>query len=209
MKAWHKVKQETFGEAMLVWRHRATNRFFMKIFSWLLGGYVIGILISILVDTFGEAALAPKAGRSAFLLAFALGVINAFFVNVYNGLKYQVMENALVSSKSLLGVEAFERMFGAFGHLIGNRQEYILWNEIKEMKDEQNALALTLKEDESVALVGVAPVLKLEIYNGGQKQETRVRHNGKFASFSNDEVLDKEALRLILLRAREAKKQAV
>ncbi len=208
MKAWHKAKQEDFGRILLIWRHRAVSRFFMKIATWLLGGYVTGILTSIIIDTLGDPVLSQKAGRIAFLVVFVLGVVNAFFQNVLNGMEFRISEKALVSVKSLFGSAAGGNLLKSVGKLLGQHAEYILWNEIKDIKDEQQVIMLILKEDEATATVDISSLLRVEVLGVDGKKDIRHSRNGKLAVFSKDEKFDQEAMRLILQKARDAKRQA-
>ncbi len=193
---------------MLVWRHRSISRFFMKNATWLLGGYVTGILTSIIIDTLGEPVFAQKVGRVAFLLVFVFGVVNAFFQNVLNGMEFRISEKALLSVKSLFGVEATGNLLESIGRLLGQHAEFILWNEIKEIKDEQKTVMIVMKEDDSVATIDISSVLRLDVFTADGKKETRASRNGKLAILSKDEKFDQEAMRLILQKARDAKRQA-
>ncbi len=208
MKAWHKAKQKDFGNTLLVWRHRTLSRFFMKTGTWLLGGYVSGILTSIIIDTLGDPVLSQKAARVAFLVVFVFGVVNAFFQNVLNGVEFRISEKALVSVKSLFGSTAGSNWLESVGKLLGQHAEYILWNEIKEIKDEQKIILLVLKESEATVTVDASSILRLEVLGADGKKDVRHSRNGKLAVFSKDEKFDQEAMRLILQKAREAKRQA-
>ena len=70
MKIWHKTKKEEFGHINLVWRHKATGRFCMKIATWMLGGFVFGMVTAIAVDTAGLHELSLSAARTVFFIVF-------------------------------------------------------------------------------------------------------------------------------------------
>jgi hypothetical protein len=203
MKVWQRSKKETdFGRVLLIWRHRASGRFFSKIFSWLLGGFVMGLLASILFDTIGLEDQAIHAGRIVFFAVFIIGVISAFFRNLVYGLHYRITQKALLHIRPLCGIEAWSGAGKCC--FLDDRTEYLPWEQIKSVDESEGNLVLTLKDDNVVNL-GVVPVRALWVPTADGSMEKRAPAKGMW---SRSAQLDKEALKLVLQKAREIKKAA-
>jgi hypothetical protein len=205
MKIWHRSRKMDLGKTLLVWHHRAVSRFFMKIATWLLGGFVCGMLTSIFFAAIGSYEIAQGAARIVFIVVFIAGVAGSYLRNVHYGLEYRIMERGLGNVKPLLGTHAAGHIIGLSDDALGGRTEYILWSEIREVKEEEGTLIAILKNDQRI-LLGIAPVVSLSSTSDGGG--TRVAHGGKYKPFSRDEKLDRDATRLIVQKAREARKSA-
>jgi len=201
MKLWQRGSLETdFGPLLLIWRHRAAGRFYSKIFSWLLGGFVLGLLASITFNAIGLGGFSLSAGRITFFVVFILGVVSAFFRNLAYGLDYRITQKALLHVRPLCGIE---RLRPAGGKLRkGDRIDYLPWEEIKSVNEAGGALALTLKEGQVVEL-GVDPVLALWLPTPDGGMEKRTSAQGGWKSSAE---LDKEAHKLIVQKIRDLKK---
>ena len=201
MKLWQRGSLTTdFGPLLLIWRHRASGRFFSKIYSWLLGGFVMGLLASILFDAIGLGGFSLYAGRITFFVVFILGVLSAFFRNLAYGLDYRITRNALLHVRPLCSIES---LLPADGKLRkGDRIDYLPWEEIKSVNEAGGALSLTLKEGQVVEL-GVVPVLALWLPTPEGGIEKRTSAQGGWKSSAE---LDKEALKLIVQKIRDLKK---
>ncbi len=204
MKLWHRSKGENFGKTLLAWRHQSTGRFVNKIGSWLLGGFVMGILASILLNTMGLPDSGKYAGRIVFFLVFFFGVVSAFFRNVVYGLHYRITEKALIHIQPFCGLEKLLQPNAEGVRLRWDRVVYLTWEEIKAVQDAEGSITLNLKSDDAVQLQ-VAPVRSLSVVSGGNALEERTHARGLFG---HDPVFDKEAVKLIVQRIREIKKQA-
>lgn len=203
MKVWQRGSTETdFGPLLLIWRHRATGRFYGKIFSWLLGGFVMGLLASIFFNAIGLGELSLRAGRILFFLVFILGVISAFFRYVIYGLHYRITQKGLLHVRPLCGIEklrpAGEKL------LRGDRIEFLPWDEVKSAGEAGGVLTLTLKEGQLVEL-GVVPVLALWLLTADGGMEKRTSAEGGWKSSAE---LDKESLKLIVQKIRDLKKSS-
>ncbi|MBN2410395.1 hypothetical protein JXQ31_01810 [candidate division KSB1 bacterium] len=200
MKTWQKVKDKDFGKSLFIWRHRAISRFFTKIFTWLLGGFVSGILTSIFFLAVGLPDVSLTAARIVFFAVFLIGVISAFFRNVYNGLEYRITENALVHVKPMCGIESIGRILGSAEKPFGQQFEYISWERAKEIKDENDTFMMILKDREEAAVIGVAPVAS---YCNVGENAAPVYFPKLFAS---DEKANKTVLKQIVQKARDVRK---
>lgn len=204
MKIWHRSKGENFGQTLLAWRHQSTGRFINKIGSWLLGGFVMGILASIFFKMIGLADLGLYAGRAVFFLVFFLGVLSAFFRNIVHGLEYRITEKALLHVQPLCGIESLTKFVAAALRMRWERVTFLPWEEIKSVQDQEGHLHLTLKGDTTVS-IQVTPVRSIDIASGGNAFEQRTHDRG---FFGHDAGFDKETVKLIVQRIRDIKKQA-
>ncbi len=200
MKTWQKVKNKDFGKPIFIWRYRAINRFFTKIFTWLLGGFVTGILTSIFFLAVGLPDVSLAAARIVFFVVFIFGLISAFFRNVYYGLEYRITETALVHVKPMCGIESIGRILGSVEKPFGQQFEYISWERTKELKDENNTFMMILKDNEEATIIGVAPVAG---YCNVGENEAPVYFPKLFVS---DEKVNKTVLKQIVQKARDARK---
>ena len=195
MKQWQKGKKEDIGETLLSWQHKATQRFFMKIGTWLLTGFVAGILASIIMATINQANAAQFVARFVFWLVFISGTTSSYYRNIHNGLEYRISEKALVSVKPVCGIVSIDKWLNSINSFFQQRIFYIPWKEIDELKDENGTIIVNLKNNRGSFELGVSPILSLTV----QENKTSTQHDSK--------DLDKESIRLILQKARDAKRQ--
>ena len=203
MRVWLRSNRQTdFGKNLLIWRHRAVNRFVGKIFSWLLGGFVMGLLASILLNGLGLGNHSLFAGRLVFFLVFIAGVISAIFHNLIYGLEFRITQKALLHVRPLFsflsGGRPAERCHPF------DRVEFIPWEEIKSVDESAGALAITLKQGYQLSL-GVTPLLSLWTLAVNGVLEKHVPTAG---IKKQDGKGDKEALKLIVQKIRDISKTA-
>jgi len=203
MKAWQKLKNEDLGKTLFIWRHRATSRFFTKIFTWLLGGFVSGIMTSIFFLAIGLPDLSLLAARIVFFVVFIFGVISAFFRNIYYGNEYRIMEKAVVQITPICGIESIGRILGSADKPFGQKTDFITFEKMKEMKDQENSFIVILKEKGDSLPIGVTPVAG---YCNVAENEAPVNIKNLFA---RDEKLNKTVLKQIVQKSRDAKKAMI
>ena len=162
----------------------------MKIATWMLGGFVFGMVTAIAVDTAGLHELSLSAARTVFFVVFIMGVIDAFFRNVYHGLQYRITDRALVMVKPFYGIEAVGRSLGSEEKPFGEKLEFIEWSEIKEIKEHESSLLSTLKDDKGAVLIHVLPLKSIEPAPANKPKSAE----------------DKEMLKYIIQKAREVKR---
>ena len=204
MKIWKKIKKEETGDTLFTWRHRATSRFFMKIGSWVLGGFVFAIFAAIVISIFPRP---PKYVEDqipwfVFFIVFFMGLTNAFIRNIYNGLEFRIMKNGIGNVKPRYGFEllGFDKKEGL--HPFGEYYEVISWDDIKEIKEQDNGILLNIKNTQDPLPVMVSPVVSYFESAG----EMVLAHKGALKFFSRDAQADKEAQRLVVQKARDAKR---
>ena len=204
MKIWRKVKKEELGEPFLVWRHRATNRFFLKIGSWILGGFVFAILAAIVISIFRHPPqyIEDQVPWIVFFLVFIFGMLNAFIRNIYNGLEFRINGNGIVTVKPQHGFEllGFDKKDGL--RPFGEVYELLPWSEIKELKEQDDTIIMNFKIDANPLPLMVTPVVSYFEPNG----KINLAHGGALKLFSRDLQVDKDAMRTVLQKAREAKR---
>ncbi|MBN1996234.1 hypothetical protein JW935_01695 [candidate division KSB1 bacterium] len=206
MKAWKKSKASNLGETVLAWRHRANNRFLVKLLSWLLGAYVFAILASIIMSyiPYGLIRSIEKAAPwIVFVSVYIWGVYNSFMQFLYNGAEYRIMKNGLAQIRPVFGFElpGLDQKDEIYPY--GKHFEFLSWNNIKELKIEEEALNVILKKQKDTLVLGVSPVVCYFSPTG----EVKVAHKGLFRPFEKDEEFDRNAVKFIITKARETKKE--
>ena len=177
----------------------------MKIFTWLLGGFVFGILTAIFFDIIGLVEIAQNAARIVFFIAFLSGVVNSFFRFIINGVEFIIMQKGLVAIKPVSGLEKLANLIERFFPRL-NKSEYIEWQDMKEIKEGNGELYVALEEGAGEFLLGVSPCLSVTAYNEDGIGKTRESSSGRFFFFSSNPEFDKEALHRAVQKARFAKK---
>jgi len=202
MKVWQRSKEREFGKILLMPAEDSAGRFAGKIFSWLLSGFVLGLLAAVLCDAVGLSAESLLAGRIVFFAVFIIGTISAWLRNVVYGLQYRITPKALLYVRPLCG---FEALCGRGEQLRrGDRLEIIPWDQIKSVDEAEGALALTLRDGYQIS-VGVTPVIALWTPTADGAMEKRISLEGRGQKSTQ---LDKESLKLILQKIRDIKKSA-
>jgi hypothetical protein len=201
MKVWQRsTKKSDFGKVLLIWHHRAVSRFSSKIFSWLLGGFVLGLLASILFNAIGLGDYSIVAGRVTFFVVFIAGVIGALLHNLIHGLQYRITANALLYIRPVC---ALEGSAGTAEKLkLCDRVEFIPWDEVKSVDESNGILILNMKDGAQVS-VGIAPVLALHTPTADGGMEKRSSAAGVWKT---NQQLDKESIKLVVQKIRDIKK---
>jgi len=190
MKNWQRLYNKDLGRRLYSWRQKSPSRFFMKILTWLLGGFVFGILTAIFFDVINLVDLAQNAGRIMFFVTFLSGTINAFFRFVVNGVEFVVMQKGLVAVKPASGFKTLAKFIEGFFPRL-NKSEYIEWQDIKEIKESDGELYVALKKEAGEFTLGVSPCLSVTVYNEDGVGKTRESHSGRFSFFRKNPEFDK------------------
>ncbi|MBN1558805.1 hypothetical protein JW998_01045 [candidate division KSB1 bacterium] len=201
MKLWNKAKKADFGEVILTWRHRDAGRFGGKIFSWLLGGFVFGILTSILFAALQLPDVALPAARIVFFLVFILGVVNDLF-RVILGYEYRITQQAIVSAHPFFGWERVGELLGSANKPFRQTYYYLTWQELQEIREVERGILLVHQNGDEIK-VPVHNVIKLVMNLNLNKPEP------KGSSKSDKQAYDKAVLRIISQAAREARRSIV
>jgi len=204
MKIWNKTTSWTFGDTIISWRQRDSAKFFWKIFSWLLGGFVFGILAAIFFIAIHRPDYAQPTARLVFFIVFLTGVLSNFFRAVVYGYKYTVTPNALIYSHPLFGWETLGKILGSDEMPFGQTYHYVTWEEVKEIREHPKGVTIVLKNEE-VLDVPVVDVLKLAVHLNLKRPERKE----KGASKSEKLAYDKAVQRIVLQEAREARKNII
>ena len=204
MKLWNKAKKVDFGEVILTWRHRDAGRFFGKIFSWLLGGFVFGILTSILLLTIQLPDIAKPAARIVFFTVFIVGVVNDLFRAILNGYEYRLTQRAIVYSHPFFGWERVGELLGSENKPFRQTYYYFTWQELQEIRELEHGILLVLQNNNEIE-VPVQNVNKLVMNLNLNKPEPKAKGSTK----SDKKVYDKAVLRIVLQAAREARRNIV
>lgn len=202
MKIWQKFNnRDALGATVLEWRRRDLERFFGKIFSWLLGAFVFGILTSILFMAVDRADAAQPTARAVFFIVFAGGVTSSFFRCIVNGLSYQISEQAMMHVHPYFGwgktdeptaKAPFKPTFYA-----------IPWTTVKEIREHKNGFSLLLQDQQEIH-IPIHPVVRLSLNLNWSANDPRTKNTPK----NNRPAYDKEVMRLVIKAAREAHKAA-
>ncbi len=198
MKTWKNIKDVQDHKSLFVWRHRNINQFYSKIFTWLLGGFVAGILTSLFFLTISMPDLSLPTARIAFFIVTVAGIISSFYRAVVNGLEYRLTDKGVVHIHPYVGIEPLAEAMGKI-KVFSPKYEFIPWTEVREISDEDEEFILVMKEKEPVN-IGVSP---LAMYNDYETESEPViftkwfeKKNPAFSS----------VLKLIVKKGREAKK---
>lgn len=205
MKNWHRLFNKDLGSRLYSWRHKSPSRFFMKILTWLLGGFVFGILAAIFFDVIGLVEIAQNAARIVFFITFLSGVVNAFYRFIINGVEFIIMQKGLVAIKPVSGLEKLAKLIERFFPRL-NKSEYLEWQEIKEIKEGNGELYVVLEEGAEEFSLGVSPCLSVTAYNEDGIGKTRESPGGRLPLFYSNPEFDKDVLRRAVQKARFAKK---
>jgi hypothetical protein len=206
MKIWRKRKNFQLGNDLFIWRHRAVSRFATKSGTWLLAGFVMGILTSIFFAAVGFADIAQKAARIVFWLVFIGGVIDAFLRYVWFGVEYRINQKALLFVKSYINRSDFNNIPEDGRQPMGNRVYSIPWKEIDDIKPEDKKIVVVLKENAGTFELGVSPTIGYALLLDGQINKTRTLQKQGFLFSGKDAELDNETRQYILKSYREVRR---
>ncbi len=202
-KLWDKAQAWQFGDTLVEWRHRDTSKFFSKIFSWLLGAFVFGLLTSIFFAAIGLPDASLPLARLVFFVVFIMGVVSNLFRAVINGFHYAITQQALVYEHPLFGWEGLGKLLGSDNKPFRQRFYFIKWQNVREIREQAPGFLLVLKNEHEI-FVPVEPVLKLAVNLNLSQPEAKSRHMKK----DEKAAYDKEARKMILQAARDARRSA-
>lgn len=204
MKIWQKTRNWDFGQTLLEWRHRDAGRFSGKIFSWLLGAFVFGILTSIFFAAVGQADWAQPWARLVFFVILFLGVASNFYRCIIHGLNYKITQKAMVHVHPYIGWEKLTALLGRLMPAFATSYFTINWLTVKEIREQKNGILIILQDGQE-APVPVIPVsiVTLNLKLNSPEPRSKNRHKADQAAY------DKEILRMVIKAAREAHKAAI
>ena len=204
MKFWNKTSEFNFGETIVTWRHRDAGRFFWKIFSWLLGGFVFGILTSIFFAAIQMPDISLPAARIVFFLVFIIGIVSNLFRALVYGYEYKITQKAIVHSHPFYGWERLGALLGSEDKPFRHIHYYLPWEELKEIREQEHGILLVLNEGHEIE-VPVQNVVKLVM----NLKLNKPKPSAKGASKSDKLAYDKAVLRIVLQSARETRRDAI
>lgn len=184
MKIWQKTKKNDFDHLVMGWRIRSVGRLFSKIFSWLLGAFVIGLLTSIFFLALQAPQLSQPMARVLFFLFFFLGISSNFYRTIVNGLEYWITGDALVQVQPFCGFEKLNSLIGGKTYPFRTEYYYIPWDNIKTVKEENEKVQIVDKQSESIIDIPVDHVLKYFGYKNKKFFEQTKAHDEPVQSFS-------------------------
>jgi hypothetical protein len=203
MKIWQKTKNWDFGQTLLEWRHHDAGRLGGKIFSWLLGAFVFGILTSIFLAAVGQADLAQPWARLVFFVVLILGTASNVFRCIINGFNYKITQQAMVHVHPYLGWEKLSGFLGKLTSLFQVSYFTINWKTVKEIREQNNGILLILQDGQE-APVPVIPVSVVTLNLKLNTPEPRSKNRQK----TDQKAYNKEVLRMVIKAARDAQKAA-
>ncbi|MBN1466317.1 hypothetical protein JXA02_11175 [candidate division KSB1 bacterium] len=204
MKMWNKTTKADFGKVILTWRHRDAGRFFGKIFSWLLGAFVFGILTSIFFAAIQLPDIALPAARIVFFIVFIFGLVNDLFRAIVNGYEYRITQKAIVYSHPFYGWERLGVLLGSAEKPFRQIYRYFFWQELKEIRELDHGILLVHRNENEIE-VPVQNVIKLVMNLNLNKPEPKAKGSTK----SEKTAYDKAVLRIVLQAARDARRDAI
>ncbi len=201
MKMWLKSNTLPSAPAIVEWRRRDLGRFGNKVFSWLLGAFVFGILTSIFFLAVGLPDTAQPAARVVFFAVLIAGLISSAFHCLIKGLWYQITPGGIVHVHPYFGWQ--ERIEEKGTRFFKPHFYSLPWEQVKEIREHKNGLLLILSEDDQT-FVPVEPTIKLTMDLSRNRPEAPQKSRAQ-----NDRPsFQKEALRIVIKAAREAHKAA-
>ncbi len=204
MKLWNKTLNGDFGEIILTWRYRDVGRFVGKIFSWLLGAFVFGILTSIFFAGIQKADMALPLARLVFFIVFISGVASNFFRAVVYGYQFKITEKAIVIPQPFFGWEKLGIILGSEEKPFRQVNYFLNWEDSQEIREIENGIVLVLKNENEIELP-IKNVAELTLNLNVRKNEPRA----KGSSRSDKLAYDKAVARMVLQTAREARRHVI
>lgn len=204
MKWWNKTTKADFGQVILTWRHRDAGRFVGKIFSWLLGAFVFGILTSIFFAAIQLPDIALPAARGVFFIVFIVGLLNDLFRAILNGYEYMITQRAIVYSHPFYGWERVGALLASADRPFRQTYYYFYWQDVKEIRELEHGILLVHRNENEIE-VPVQNVIKLVMNLNLNKPELKAKGSTK----SDKQAYDKTVLRLVLQAARDARRAVV
>ena len=204
MKLWNKTSNRDFGDTILTWRYRDVGRFVGKIFSWLLGAFVFGILTSIFFLAIQQPDLSLPLARLVFFIVFIIGVASNFFRAVIYGYDLQITQKAIVTPHPFFGWEKLGIILGSEEKPFRQVNYFINWDDTKDIRESENAIVLVLKNDNEIELP-VKNVTELTLNLNLKKNEPQAKGSSK----SDKLAYDKAVARIVLQTARETRRDVM
>ncbi|MDZ7724715.1 MAG: hypothetical protein U5R06_18375 [candidate division KSB1 bacterium] len=167
-----KNQKNEYDEYVFGWRVRSTGRFLSKIFSWLLGAFVIGLLTSIFFLLLNAPHLSQPMARVLFFIFFFLGIASNLFRDIVNGIEYRMTQNALVQVHPFCGFNKINSLIGSNTYPFRTEYFYIPWKNIKDIKDKTGKIQLIEKETDSMIDIQIDRVLNYFGYDNDRFFET-------------------------------------
>ena len=204
MKVWRKTRTANFGSLLFVWHTKASSKFFVKIFTWLLSAFVFGILTSIALAWLGFEQYSLSGARIVFFVTFLAGIFSAYVQHVVEGLEYRIYSSALVHVKPFTGSRAVAERLGKKADW-GAKYEFIPWSIIQSFEIKEENLIIELKEDQGSISMEIKP-----LNDYGQVSEQGVdfakadANNWKL--YDSDQPFSEKGARAVLSALREAKR---
>ncbi|MBN1542794.1 hypothetical protein JW992_11665 [candidate division KSB1 bacterium] len=211
MKVWKKTRNQDFGALIQSWRHKNTERFWMRILTWILTGFVFALATSIMLgNLLGlEPDLTQCLARIVFFVTVIIGIIDSYFSNIVLGVETRLYEKALVQVQPPVVLEWLAFLQKRPQPRIGYKYEYLPLAMIKSVQLEKNELVINLTGAGSVSQsLPVIPVVSYHLFSGGQQKElvapvSRYKLTAKDSKFSN------QAVASILSGIKEVKRRSV
>lgn len=204
MKLWNKTLNGDFGEIILTWRYRDVGRFVGKIFSWLLGAFVFGILTSIFFAAIQKADMAQPLARLVFFVVFITGVVSNFFRAVVYGYQFKITEKAMVTPHPFFGWEKLGIILGSEEKPFRHVNYFLNWADTKEIREIDNGIVVVLKNENEIELA-IQNVTELTLNLNLKKNEPRAKGSSK----SDKLAYDKAVAKIVLQTAREARRDVI
>lgn len=204
----HRLDQDLdIGTPLLMWRHRASDRFFYKIFSWLLGGFVFGILASIIVGwIFGLPDASLPIARIVFFGVFIIGVAKSFLLYIIHGVEYQITDTGLVHFKPPFGWDALDRLLQP---ILSPKVAFIQWEEVKEITELHGDMLFTFNDGRKDSKINIQHLLQHKVLDQNFVNSfTADQRSAKARPTKNPDKYGNSTSKLILQSAREARKRA-
>lgn len=203
MKIWNKTLTWDFGKTILTWRYRDVGRFFGKVFSWLLGAFVFGLLTSIFFAAIQQPDLSLPLARLVFFVVFIAGVTSNLFRAIIYGYEFKIAEKAIVMSHPFFGWEKLGVILGSEEKPFRHLNYYFYWQDVQEIREKDGSLELVLKEGHEIE-VPVKNVTRLVMNLNLNKPRPKAKGGSK----SEKLAYDKAVLQIVLQTAREARRDA-
>ncbi len=204
MKLWNKIFNGDFGDTILTWRYRDVGRFVGKIFSWLLGAFVFGILTSIFFAAIQQPDVALPMARLVFFIIFIIGIVSNFFRALVYGYHFKITQQAIVMAHPFFGWEQLGFLLGSKEKPFRHIDYYLKWQDIKEFRESENGITLILKKDEEIEIL-IKNVTELTLNLNLRKNEPRAKGSSK----SEKLAYDKAVAKIVVQAAREARRDAL
>jgi hypothetical protein len=204
MKLWNKTSNGDFGETILTWRYRDVGRFVGKIFSWLLGAFVFGILTSIFFLAIQKPDLSLPLARLVFFIVFIIGIASNFFRAIIYGYEFQIAQKAIVTPHPFFGWEKLGIILGSEEKPFRHVNYFINWDDMKEIREVENGIVLLLKNENEIELL-IKNVTELTLNLNLKKNEPRAKGSSK----SDKLAYDKAVAKIVLQTARETRRDVI